>query len=86
MLGALCALRIGEVLALRFEDLDRGILKVQRTPWHGNTSKTKTPSSRRTLKLPQRALGPLERLTNTAAASQVFLFATSSGKLVDVFN
>jgi integrase len=68
VLGALCGLRIGEVLSLRFADLDldRGILKVERTLWNGKTSHTKTPSSRRTLKLPQRVLESLERLCNTA--------------------
>ncbi len=39
VLGALCGLRIGEVLALRWEDLsDRGTLQVQRTLWRGQVN------------------------------------------------
>jgi integrase len=67
-LGALVGLRIGEILALRWEniDLERGTLKVQRTLWHGQTTQPKTPSSRRTLTLPVRALDCLVRLRSTS--------------------
>jgi integrase len=65
-LGALCGLRIGEVLALRWEDLsDRGTLQVRRTLWRGNVYQCKTISSRRTLTVPQRALESILRLRST---------------------
>jgi integrase len=72
---------------LRFEDLDldAGTIKVGRTLHNGECSAPKTPSSRRTLTLPQRALEPLERLCS-ASDGRGYLFATSSGKPVDVSN
>ena len=67
-LGSLCGLRIGEALALRWEDLDldRGTLKVQRTLWNGQTTLPKTATSRRTLTLPERALDVLVRLRSSS--------------------
>jgi integrase len=86
-LCALVGLRIGECLALRFDDLDldTGTIKVSRTLHNGECSSPKTPSSRRTLTLPQRALKSLERLCSTTDG-RGYLFATSSGKPVDVSN
>jgi len=80
-LGSLCGLRIGEALALRWEDLDldRGTLKVQRTLWNGQTTLPKTATSRRTLTLPERALDVLVRL-RSSSDGQGHLFATRSGK------
>jgi integrase len=68
VLGALCGLRIGECLALRWEDIDlvRGTLTVRRTLWNGKTSQVKTPSSRRTLVAPERVLRALVRLRSTS--------------------
>jgi integrase len=63
VLAATCALRIGEALSLRYEDLDlgKGTLLVRRTLWRGKTYKPKTDKSRRTLKLPKIALEALRR-------------------------
>src|SRR5215212_1606186 len=57
-LCSLVGLRIGECLALRFDDIDleRGTIRIERTLYHGECSPTKTPSSRRVLSLPQKAL------------------------------
>ncbi len=87
VLGALCGLRIGETLALRWDDvdLDRGTLQVRHTLWYGKTSQPKTPSSRRTLTLPQRAVEALVRLRNQSDGG-VYLFATSTGNPVDASN
>jgi integrase len=54
VLAATCGLRIGEILALRYEDVDlqQGTLRVERTLYHGECSAPKTLSSRRTLTLP----------------------------------
>jgi integrase len=85
VLCALVGLRIGECLALRFEDLDldAGTIKVSRTLHNGECSAPKTPSSRRTLTLPQRAL---ESLTRLADGDDGYLFQTSSGKPIDGSN
>jgi integrase len=87
VLGATCGLRIGEVLSLRADDIDigKGTLTVRRTLWRGQVYAPKTASSRRTLKLPQRALDSLERLRSTSDG-QEYLFATRSGKPVAAHN
>jgi len=87
VLGATCGLRIGEILALRFDDLDleRGTIRVERSLHNGECSPPKTPSSRRTLTLPQRALEALVRLTSASDGDR-YLFATSTGNPVDVSN
>ena len=88
-LCSLVGLRIGECLSLRFEDLDldRGTIRIERTLYNGECSETKTPSSRATLTLPQRALEALTRLCEVNGdQSSGYLFATSTGKPVDVSN
>src|SRR5215207_3522802 len=66
VLAATCGLRVGEILALRFDDIDleHGTLRVERTLYHGECSAPKTLSSRRTLTLPERALEALVRLSD----------------------
>jgi integrase len=88
VLGATCGLRIGEVLSLRADDIDmgKGTLTVRRTLWRGKVYPPKTASSRRTLRLPQRALDSLERLRSSTSGGQGYLFATSSGKPVAAHN
>ena len=88
VLGTTCGLRIGEILALRFEDidLDQGTIRVERTLYNGECSVPKTQSSRRTLTLPQRALEALVRLCDVNGNASGNLFATGSGRPVDVSN
>jgi integrase len=88
VLGATCGLRIGEILALRFDDLnlERGTIRVERTLYNGECSAPKTPSSRRTLTLPTRALEALVRLYPSASNGEGYLFATGSGRPLDVSN
>src|SRR5829696_5983179 len=87
-LCSLVGLRIGETLALRFEDIDleRGTVRVEHTLYHGEVTPPKTASSRRTLKLPQKALEACERFYGGTANPTGYLFATGSGKPVDVSN
>jgi len=82
VLGATCALRIGEVLSLRYEDLDlaAGTIKVQRTLWRGKVYPPKTNSSRRTIKLPAIALDALRRHTENNGSAEGWLFQTCNGK------
>ncbi len=75
---------MGEVLALRSEDVDfdKGTLKIQRTIWRNQINPTKTRSSRRTIKLPRIALDALRR----HADGDGWLFHTSNGTPVDAAN
>jgi integrase len=86
VLGATCGLRIGEVLALRCEDIDleAGTLKVQRTVWRNQINPPKTKSSRRTIRLPRISLEVLRRHMDKNATG--WLFATSGGNPVDAAN
>lgn len=80
-------LRIGECLATRFDSLDlhTETITIDSTLHNGERMATKTPSSRRTLTLPQRALESLERLCSVSNG-RGYLFTTSSGKSVEVSN
>jgi integrase len=82
-------LRIGEVMALRYEDIDlaAGTLRIDHTLYRGERTAPKASSSRRTLRLPQTALESLVRLCNGSTNPHTgYLFATGSGKPVDVSN
>ena len=76
--------RIGEALALRWNDvdLDARTLRVNRTVFRGEISQPKTNSSRRTIKLSQLAIGALQQHPRTAE----FVFCTGSGKPINVSN
>ena len=86
VLGACCALRIGEALAIRTEDVDftDGTLQVRRTLWLGNTYQPKTNSSKRTITLPAVALVSLRR--HAENVQDGYLFTTSAGNPVDASN
>ena|SRR5829696_935954 len=88
VLAATCGLRIGEILALRYEDVDltAGTIRIEHTLYQGKCTAPKTSSSRRTLTLPQTALESLVRLCNGSTNPTGYLFATGSGKPVDVSN
>jgi integrase len=82
VLGAVCALRIGEALSLRHEDVNlmEGTISIRCTLWKYGVYPPKTPSSRRTLKLPQIALEALTRLCETQGnPSEGWLFPTANG-------
>src|SRR5215203_3487716 len=88
VLAATCGLRIGEILALRYEDVDltAGTIRIEHTLYQGKCTAPKTSSSRRTLTLPQMALDSLGRLCQSSSNPTGYLFATGSGKPVDVSN
>jgi integrase len=86
VLGATCGLRVGESLALRWEDvdLDKGILKVRRTLWNGRVFPPKTTTSHRTLKLPKIALEALKK--HAKKNNDGWLFPTKNGTPVGAAN
>lgn len=78
VLGATCGIRVGEALGACWEDIDleRGTIAIKRTVWRGKVYPPKTKTSRRTLKLPQKALEALERRSQPSG----YLCPTKSGK------
>jgi integrase len=88
-LGALCALRVGETLSLRFEDLDliEGTIFINRTLWRSETYPPKTDASRATIKIPSRALDALRRhAARNGNPKEGWLFATKNGNPVTAPN
>ncbi len=85
---ALTGVRIGECLALRYENVDlrAGTIRIERTLHHGECSEPKTQNSRRRLSLPQRTLQALVRHCEVSGDQSGYLFQTSTGKPVDVSN
>jgi integrase len=85
LLGALVALRVGEVLSLRYEDLDlvEGTISIRRTLWRNKTYSPKTDASEATIKIPSRALEALRRHTaRNDNPKEGWLFPTKNGKPV----
>jgi integrase len=82
VLGAAVGLRVGEALALCCDDVDfnTGTITIRHTLWHGDVHPPKTPTSRRTLKLPQIALEALRRACKGRTG---YIFATSNGTPLD---
>jgi len=64
LIAVLTGLRIGEIIGLRWEDvdLDRNELRVQQSVYRGSVGSPKTKGSRRTLPLPEAAVEALKRL------------------------
>jgi integrase len=64
LIAVLTGLRIGEILGLRWEnvDLDRSELRVEQSVYRGSVGSPKTKGSRRTLPLPEAAVRALKRL------------------------
>src|SRR5215211_2122484 len=85
LLGALVALRVGEVLSLRYEDLDlvEGTISIRRTLWRSKTYSPKTDASEATIKIPARALEALRRhATRNDNPKEGWVFPTKNGNPV----
>lgn len=84
VLLATTGLRIGEALALRWDDLDpeARTLRVNRTVFRNVVSQPKTKSSRRTIKLSGLAVGALGQHPRTAE----LVFCTGSGRPINPSN
>jgi integrase len=83
LLGVLTGLRVGEILGLRWKDLDliSGQLRVEQAIYRGLVGSPKTKGSRRTLPLPEPASKALLALRGQVAGSpdQALLFQTNRG-------
>ena len=78
-------LRIGELLPLRFEDLDfnAGLLYVRRDFYRGHVQTPKTARSERRFKLPARLVGVLRQYLENRGSPSDLLFPNSAGTVFD---
>lgn len=74
-------LRIGELLALRWQDVDlqNGFLSVRQTVYEGHFDEPKTKRSKRTVPLPSECIGILAQLRPVAAQPSALVFSTAKG-------
>jgi integrase len=86
VLAVTTGMRQGELLGLKWEDvdLDTGTLKVCRTVFNGQVNAPKTNSSRRTVKLSQKAIEALSE--HEKRGEGVWVFPTKNGTPVGSWN
>lgn len=77
----LTGLRIGELLALRWQDVDleAGVLRVRRTLYEGHFDEPKTKSSSRTVPLAAEGIAILKRRRPEAPGMEVLVFSSKTG-------
>lgn len=84
LVAVLTGLRVGEILALRWQDLDlaSGRLRVEQACYRGQFGSPKTPGSRRALPLPGALVATLTRYraSKPATAEDDLLFQTTTGR------
>jgi integrase len=83
LVAILTGLRIGEILALRWQDLDlvAGQLRVEQACYRGQMGSPKTPNSRRVLPLPGALIEALKaRASKLDGTPEGLLFQTRSGR------
>lgn len=78
---AMTGLRIGELLALRWQDVDlqNGFLSVRRTVYEGHFDEPKTKRSKRTVPLPSECVGIFARLRPAGVEASALIFSTRNG-------
>jgi len=78
---ALTGLRIGELLALRWRDVDleTGFLRVRQTVYEGHFDEPKSRRSRRSIPITPCSVAILEKRKPTAADPEALVFATRRG-------
>jgi len=81
VLAVTCGLRRGELLGLRYEDIDlkRGTLQVRRSLSKGKVNLPKTSKSRRSIKLSRTAIEALKRHKKRQTALSEWLFCNHKG-------
>lgn len=86
MLAVTTGMRQGELLALRWDDLDleKGTLRVRRTLWKGKTYPPKAKESCRTVTLPELAVDALERHRNKQTGGP-WIFPSRNGTPLNAY-
>jgi len=81
ILAVTCGLRRGELLGLKYEDIDlkRGTLQVRRSVSKGKTNLPKTSKSRRSIKLSHTAMEALKRHKKRQTVLSGWVFCTREG-------
>jgi integrase len=79
--GVLTGLRIGEILALRWTDVDfnSSEIRVEQACYRGLIGTPKTKGSRRTLPMPDSLKDVLKRLSEKTASGEPLIFQTRNG-------
>lgn len=79
-LGLLTGMRVGEILALRWESVDfhSGLIRVEQNYYRGHTGTPKTKGSRRTVPLPSKLSDSLQHLRESSGTSPL-VFSTRKG-------
>jgi integrase len=87
LLAVLTGLRVGEILALRWQDvdLDRGELRVVQAVYRGCMGSPKTRGSKRTIPLPQAVILALKNLAQ-GPAPEGLVFASRKGTVLNDTN
>jgi integrase len=88
LIAVLTGLRIGEILGLRWEnvDLDRSERRVEQTVYRGSVGSPKTKGSRRTLPLPETAVMALKRLAQRDGDPERLVFSSRKGTALNDSN
>lgn len=79
--GILTGLRVGEILGLRWQDVDfpNRLIRVQQAVYRGSLGSPKTKGSKRTLPLPEPLAVALERHRQDSPQTGGLVFSTSAG-------
>ena len=81
LVGVLTGLRIGEILALRWKDVDfkSSEIRIEQACYRGLIGTPKTKGSRRTLPMPQSLADELRRLREESTLEEQLVFQTRNG-------